>query len=148
MTMFDGNLTLDLGTMTTTLEDYSIHGPDLTLAGTSWPSSSTITIGAQGSSTGYSYSSSYTTNPGTWSSITPHAVNIHSKGIDLTEDADIRIGEHSLRTFMETLESRLAILQPDPEKLEKFAALKAAYEHYKLLEALCSEPIPRGPDDE
>jgi hypothetical protein len=38
---------------------------------------------------------------------------------------------------METMEKRLAILQPDPKKLKKFQALQKAYEHYKLLEALC-----------
>jgi hypothetical protein len=41
---------------------------------------------------------------------------------------------------METLEKRLAILQPDPEKLEHFDALQKAYEHYKTLEALCQLP--------
>jgi hypothetical protein len=31
----------------------------------------------------------------------------------------------------------MAILVPDPEKLEKFEALKRAYEHYKTMERLC-----------
>ena len=35
------------------------------------------------------------------------------------------------------MEQRLSILVPDPEKLEKFEALKKAYEHYKTMEALC-----------
>ena len=38
---------------------------------------------------------------------------------------------------LEAIESRLNILVPDPEKLEKFEALKKAYEHYKHLEQLC-----------
>ena len=38
---------------------------------------------------------------------------------------------------MTKMEQRLAILVPDPEKLEKFEALKKAYEHYKTMEALC-----------
>ena len=43
------------------------------------------------------------------------------------------------------MEQRLAILVPDPTKLEKFEALKKAYEHYKTMESLCfDEPI----DDE
>lgn len=53
------------------------------------------------------------------------------------ENADIILNGHSLREFMSKLESRLAILQPNPEKLEQFEALKKAYEHYKLLESLC-----------
>jgi hypothetical protein len=35
------------------------------------------------------------------------------------------------------MEQRLAILVPDPAKLEKFEALKKAYEHYKTMESLC-----------
>jgi hypothetical protein len=35
------------------------------------------------------------------------------------------------------IQDRLAILVPDTKKLEQFAALKEAYEHYKMLEALC-----------
>ena len=35
--------------------------------------------------------------------------------------------------------TREARLQ-DPKKLEQFAALKKAYEHYKLMEKLCQEP--------
>jgi hypothetical protein len=38
---------------------------------------------------------------------------------------------------MDTIENRLAILQPDPKKLKKFEALQKAYNHYKMLEALC-----------
>ena len=72
----------------------------------------------------------YTVNP---------AVNIHSNGIDLNSGADIKLGNVSLRETLETLQERLAILVPDPEKLEKYEALKQAYDHYKLLEALCNE---------
>ena len=41
---------------------------------------------------------------------------------------------------LEDIQKRLAILVPDPAKLEHFAALKKAYDHYKLLEALCELP--------
>lgn len=37
------------------------------------------------------------------------------------------------------IEERLAILTPDLVKLEKFAALKQAYDNYKLLETLCKD---------
>ena len=60
-------------------------------------------------------------------------------------DGDIKWKGRSLGSLLEKIEDRLAILQPDPEKLEKFAALKASYEHYKLLEALCSGDVPTGP---
>jgi hypothetical protein len=64
-----------------------------------------------------------------------------STGLKVSGDADfegdVKIKGKSLNEFMETLEKRLAILQPDPAKLEKFEALKKAYNHYKMLEALC-----------
>lgn len=58
-------------------------------------------------------------------------------GVQVPENGDIKIGDRSLKTFMEKVEERLAILVPDQQKLEKFAALKKAYEHYKTLESLC-----------
>lgn len=52
-------------------------------------------------------------------------------------DDDIIWKGKSLATLLSTIEKRLAILQPNPEKLEKFEALRKAYEHYKTLEAMC-----------
>ena len=69
--------------------------------------------------------------------------------ISVPETGDIKIGNRSLKTFMDTMEKRLAILQPDPAKLEKFEALKKAYEHYKHLESLCEieeEDDMKGPN--
>lgn len=40
---------------------------------------------------------------------------------------------------LNTIEKRLAILVPNPVKLEKYEALKKAYEHYKMLEILLEE---------
>ena len=55
------------------------------------------------------------------------------------DDADLVINGQSLKETMQTIQDRLAILVPDPQKLEQFEALKQAYEHYKTLEALCCE---------
>lgn len=52
--------------------------------------------------------------------------NVTIKGVDIVK-------------LLETIQDRLAILVPDPEKLEKYQALKKAYEHYKLLETLVKE---------
>jgi hypothetical protein len=57
----------------------------------------------------------------------------------MKDNLDIKIGDRSLKEFMIKMEERLAILVPDPNKLEKFQALKKAYEHYKTLESLCIE---------
>lgn len=55
----------------------------------------------------------------------------------INEEGDIKLGDRSLKEFMTKMEDRLAILVPDPAKLEKFEALKKAYDHYKMMEKLC-----------
>lgn len=37
------------------------------------------------------------------------------------------------------IQERLSILVPDPKRLEKYEALRQAYEHYRTMEALCME---------
>lgn len=69
----------------------------------------------------------------------PNTVSISTGGIEMAAGTDITVGGRSLSAFMKTMEERLAILVPDPAKMEKFAALKKAYEHYKLMEKLCQE---------
>jgi hypothetical protein len=84
------------------------------------------------------------TNP-VWTSV-PFSNGSGNTGIGKLEldgdDADILIKGRSLKEFMEKMEERLAILVPDPAKLEHFEALKRAYDHYKTLEALCELPKP------
>ena len=80
----------------------------------------------------------------TWTSGTGNITstgNITGAGLHVTSDAefegDITVKGKSLSKWMETVEKRLSILQPNPKKLKKFEALQKAYDHYKLLEALC-----------
>jgi hypothetical protein len=107
------------------------------------------TIGAQGSN--YTISTSAGAN-GTWWGYT----NINSpsiitssadKSLHVTGDAeiegDLTIGGVSIKETLDAINKRLAILQPDPAKLEHFEALRKAYEHYKTLEALCQLPIKK-----
>ena len=100
------------------------------------PSTTITTIGSAGNGSNY-----YTTGTGgyTFNTTTP-SVNITSDGIDMASGTDIKVDGKSLKEFMNKMEERLAILVPDPKKLEQFAALKKAYEHYKLMESLCQEP--------
>jgi len=94
-------------------------------------------IGAVGSNGPY-----ITTTNNTWggSFTTPSKPST----LQVTGDAEfagkVRIGGKDLAEFMETISNRLSILVPDPDKLEHFAALKKAYDHYKTLEALCELP--------
>lgn len=55
-------------------------------------------------------------------------------GLQLSEDADIKIGNVSLMDTLNTINSRLAILQVNPELEERWAELKELGEKYRELE--------------
>jgi hypothetical protein len=132
----------------------------ITISGMDYSSMNTITL------PGYSYNSGatvggittinninnntqWTTGTGsyTWNTPAPPSVNISTDGIDMAAGTDIKIDGQSLKEFMKKMEQRLAILVPDPKKLEKFEALKKAYEHYKTMESLCFDE-PKEDEDE
>ena len=54
-----------------------------------------------------------------------------------TEKNDINLDE--LADLIKILKERLLIIVPDFEKHEKYSALKKAYDHYKLIEAMIQE---------
>jgi hypothetical protein len=92
-----------------------------------------------------STSPAYTINAGagmngTWGTITSSS---STPSIKVTGDAEfegsVKVKGKDLAKSLEAIEKRLAILVPDPKKLEKYEALQRAYDHYKLLEALCHE---------
>lgn len=116
---------------------------------------SDITINSTISGTGLSgsYMTSAGTNGTSWTTYSNTAPSYYSigsigsvgsGGLHVTSDAqfegDIKIKGRSLEKLLTRIEDRLAILEePDPKKLEKFAALKKAYEHYKTLERLIGD---------
>jgi len=108
-------------------------------------------IGASGSvyTSNGTGSAMWTTSP--YTIATPGLSNWNNIGTGTTQptikvsgDAEfegrVMINKRDLGEFMEAMSKRLAILVPDPDKLEHFEALKKAYDHYKLLEALCEIP--------
>ena len=101
---------------------------------------STLSVGAgaQGA-VGSSYWGSAGTSISGNGSFGDTNVTLDNSGVHIKEGADLTIGDRSLGEFMRKMEDRLAILVPDPAKLEKFEALKKAYDHYKLMEKLCQE---------
>jgi hypothetical protein len=109
------------------------------------PLTGNITIGAAGSSG--SFYTSTGLNGSSWLNANS---NLTGAGLHVTSDAeidgDLKVKGISILETLQKIESRLAILRPNPEKLEHFAALKKAYEHYKTLEALCE--IPKEEDKE
>ena len=120
-----------------------IYSSSLTAAAPYATSYGTVTIstaaGSIGSSGSYLYSNGTTTSP-MWSHNPGVGTGLHVTS-DAEFDGDVKIKGVSIAKALEDIQKRLAILVPDPEKLEHFEALKKAYEHYKVLEALCQLPI-------
>ena len=123
---------------------YSGYGTDtITIDTSTMYSANTITLPSSSYTIGSANSTLYTTGAGShnWNNVTTTSstVNISNTGIEMAAGTDIKVDGKSLKEFMNKMEERLAILVPNPAKLEQFAALKKAYEHYKLMESLCQE---------
>ena len=125
-------ITIDASTM---YSSNTITLPSTTISGSGSAGYTISSAGGAGSASTFVSSGSYN-----WNTTTTPSVNISSDGIDMAAGTDIKVDGKSLKEFMNKMEERLAVLVPDPKKLEQFAALKKAYEHYKLMESLCQEP--------
>lgn len=88
--------------------------------------------------------SGYTTIGGHTHTIAPTTYTAAS-GWKTTIDADdVYLKGKSLSDTLQKINDRLAIItNPDPKKLEKYAALKEAYDHYKMIEMLINEEDER-----
>jgi len=105
--------------------------------------SNNITISTIGSSGSFLTSGANGTSWSTVGSAPQSSLQVNG---DANFDGDVKIKGVSIANTLETINKRLSILVPDPAKLEHFAALKKAYEHYKTLEALCE--LPKEDDSE
>ena len=90
-------------------------------------------IGAGGGS-GWVNANSFT---GSRLSTTVLSIMAEGDGDAIIKTKKNTINLDEMATLMETLKERLLILTPNFEKMEQYPALKEAYEHYKLIEALC-----------
>ena len=110
-----------------------------TTTASTWPSYGNITINAGGTSGSYLYN---TGSSGNWGTITANS-NLTGSGLHVSTNAviegDLTVQGISIVKTLEKINERLAILVPDPKKLEKYKALKKAYENYKTLEALIQD---------
>ena len=127
---------LDFDTITLTdssdLIDFSSMAGSVNISAASIP---TITLSGTGGG-GYA-NGAYTWNNGSFNtSLAQNAVKIQGNA---EIDGDLTIGGVNIMNVLNRINDRLAILVPDPAKLEKYSALKEAYDHYKTLEALCIE---------
>jgi len=125
-------------------ETGEIDSDTITLDSSLWSSSSfTIsTAGAIGSAGSYLYNGMNGTTWSTAPSIITSSSNPSSLSVrgDADFEGDVKIKGVSIAKILDDIQSRLAILVPDPAKLEHFEALKKAYNNYKTLEALCDLP--------
>ena len=103
----------------------------------------TVTAGGVG---GYATGGSVLLNTGAGTSSWTTAPNpyVYTTTGDANFGGDVKIQGISITETLAKIQERLAILVPDPARLEKYEALKQAYEHYKLLEALCVEETNPG----
>ena len=98
----------------------------------------TISAGGGGSAgNGAYYNNSWHTSANPY--VTVGTTN--SSALKVSGDADIvgnlRVKGVDIGEILSKIQDRLAILVPDPARLEKYTALRQAYEEYKILEALC-----------
>jgi hypothetical protein len=105
---------------------------DCITTGTSQPNYSASIVG----SNGYTYTTN-TTSP--WIS-TGATANGQSGTIQIQgEDADIKINDKSMVTWMEKVEERLNILTPNPELEKDWDDLRRLGQRYRALERKCKE---------
>jgi len=68
-----------------------------------------------------------------WNS-SKNPVKLTSKGMELPEDGDVTFGNVSLKKTLESIESRLAILRPDPQLEADWEELRRLGDAYRSLE--------------
>lgn len=91
-------------------------------------------MGITGSSNASGY---YTIGPAAsstavWSNVMDNTLSVNGS---ITAD-HMTLGGIDVGKTLQQIQDRLAILVPNPVLLEKYEALKQAYDHYKTLEAL------------
>ena len=79
--------------------------------------------------------STVTANNASLASTTRFTASMEVDGTISTKNIDL--DGINLKQVITSIQDRLAILTPDPAMLEKYEALREAYNHYKTLEALC-----------
>ena len=75
----------------------------------------------------YDYSNSFSFNYNPGIDVTTGDISVHHEG-------DIKLGDRSLKEFMDKVEERMNILQPNPELEEQWDELKQLGEEYRKLE--------------
>jgi len=135
----------------TAYDDQYTYSPTIGAVGSN-PNLVTINTGVGGFGGGGGGSGMYLANNGAgagtgWTTVSntnPVSTAVLSIMAQGDGDAMIKTKKNTINldemaTLMETLKERLLMLTPNFEKMEQYPALKEAYDHYKLIEALCRE---------
>ena len=80
------------------------------------------------------WNSSYNYGDLTFTNTQSPRVNINNDGISMDAEADIKVGDRSLKDFMDRVEDRLAILHPNADLEERWGQLKDLRRQYETLE--------------
>ena len=96
---------------------------------------SSVSSGLNGA---YLYSTA--NSSGAWTGTTSAYTTSVNSNPTLEVKGDLVVKGKNIGNILDKIQDRLAILdEPTPEKLEKHAALRKAYDHYKLMEKLIGE---------
>jgi hypothetical protein len=115
------DVTIDLGGYAAQ-PTYNIGNIDtITLDSSAWDSTSVT-------SSTLSWQQDYTINP-VWTH--DSNVNIGINGVEIKGEGDLKIGDRSMKEFMDKVEDQLAILRPAPELEEKWDKLKELRRQYE-----------------
>ena len=116
--------TIDLGNYGAAQSSYTIGNID------------TITLDPSYSITGstVNWSSNYNYGDITFTNTQSPRVNINNDGISMDAEADIKVGDRSLKDFMDRVEDRLAILHPNEALEDRWEQLKDLRRQYEALE--------------
>lgn len=71
----------------------------------------------------------YSITGGNWSNDV--SVNINTDGVEIKDGGDLKIGDRSMKDFMDKVEDQLAMLRPAPELEEKWDKLKELRRQYE-----------------
>ena len=96
-----------------------------------------------GSVIGGSNSAVYTIagSNGTWGYGANPSVSLDKNGIQINESADIKLGDVSLKDFINKIEQRLALLTPNPKLEKEWDELKELGDKYRALEKHITEKM-------
>jgi hypothetical protein len=129
--MSDNDMTVDITGYGAAQPTYNIGGglglDTITLDSTSWQTGS---ITAPSTLTWTQPYDNYTVTGGLWNNHDP-SVNIGTNGVEIKGNGDLKIGDRSMKDFMDRVEDQLAILRPAPELEEKWDKLKELRRQYE-----------------